>query len=225
MDWPKLLVLVRHAESGGNVRSVDERAECNIAAYDYALTPRGREQARITGEWLHKNYGDFPVKYVSYYRRSCETMEIMYPNSRAYEDPRLAEAQRGMYHTMTRKELKRRYPEELKRKDREGLYHYRPFGGENWPDVELRIHSFLDSLRRDHAGGKVLMVVHGHWLILFQRIMHRFSIKEALDRYHNHVAPNASVTVYKTVRIKSFNLIDEEPIVPWKGKIPPTPPA
>lgn len=219
MGWPKLLVLVRHAESVGNIKSVDERAEFEVASHAYALTPKGKQQAKITGKYLQDRFGNFDVYYVSYYQRSQETMEIMYPQGKIYEDPRLAEGQRGIWHTMTKEQIQARFPEEFDRRDREGLYHFRPFGGENWPDIELRIHSFLGTLNRDCEGQKVLMVVHGHWLILFQRLIHHFSIDEALRRYHEAVYNNASVTIY-TSQIQEGQprlVLTGENITPWEN--------
>lgn len=222
MGWPALLVLVRHAESEGNIRSIEERAKYPVSTHEYALTARGREQARITGEFLRKREGGFHVYYTSYYRRSKETMQIMFPNAHTYEEPRLAEGQRGIWHTMTEAQIKKRFPGELERKEREGFYHYRPLGGENWPDIELRIHSFLGTLSRDCEGQKVVAVLHGHWLTLFQRLIHHFSIAEALDRYHNHNAENASVTMYNEIKTsdgKSHLHLKFENYVPWKEKL------
>lgn len=221
MGWPNKLVLVRHAESVGNLKSPDDRAAFECATHAYPLTERGREQARITGEYLHATFGEFDAYYVSYYERSRETMRIMYPDARVYEDPRLAEAQRGIYHAMTRDEIALRFPEELRRKAREGLYHYRPPGGENWPDVELRIHSFLGTLSRDYEGQSMLMVVHGHWLLLFQRLIHHFSIEEAVKRYEAGVFLNASVTLYCGITTNDHSrlVLFRENTVPWKGVI------
>jgi len=227
MGWPSLLVLVRHAESEGNIRSAEERAAFEKSTKDYALTERGREQARFAGEYLKKKYPEsFHVFYTSYYARARQTMELMMPGERVYEDPRLREAERGMWHIMTRDEVAVRYPYEIERKERDGLYHYRPLGGENWPDVELRIHSFLGTVARDQEGQNVLIVVHGHWLILFQRLIHHFSIEEAVQRYQNATVENASVTVYRNHNPRSFinngrhlTLCEDECIVPWQGKL------
>jgi broad specificity phosphatase PhoE len=226
MGWPRLLVLVRHAESQGNVLTVDERANYETPTHAYGLTERGRLQAEIAGEDVARRWGGFNVHYVSYYARSRETMAIMCPKARVYEDPRLAEAQRGVYHAMTREELRERMPWEIVRKDREGLYHYRPPGGENWADVELRIHSFLGTLSRDCDDLKVLMVVHGHWLLLFQRLIHHFSIEDAVEKYKKGVAgggiyENCSLTVYASERVGKGDRLKlvEENAVPWRGII------
>lgn len=222
MAWPATLALVRHAESEGNVRTPDERAGFEVSTHAYGLTERGREQARITGEYLKRKFGDFDAYYVSYYRRSKDTMALMFPDARVYEDPRLAEAQRGIWHTMTGEEIQRRFPEEFTRKQREGLYHYRPLGGENWPDVELRIHSFLGTLSRDYEGKRVVIVAHGHWLILLQRLLEHFSIEDAVRKYEAGVFDNASLTVYEGVlrEGRPRMALKEENVVPWKGVIP-----
>ncbi len=222
MPWPKQLVLVRHAESEGNVRpDPDVRAAYEVATHAYPLTDMGRRQAACVGAWLREAYGTFDIRYTSYYARAKETMALMCPGERVYEDARLAEANRGIYHTYTREEIRTHFPKELERKEREGLYHHRPIGGENWPDIELRIHSFLGTLARDCGGKSVLIVVHGFWLILFQRLMHHFPIEEAEARYKGQVVPNASVTAYESSELTGgrLTLMSDEPAVPWKGNI------
>jgi probable phosphoglycerate mutase len=225
MGWPRLLVLVRHAESEGNVLTIDERAGYELSTAAYPLTERGREQAQITGEFLKETYGKFDRYYTSYYERSRETMKIMFPDVKPYEDPRLAEGQRGIYHTMTHEEITKLFPHELERRRREGYYHYRPWGGENWADIELRIHSFLGTLNRDYDDETVCMVVHGHWLILLRRLIQHFSIEEAERMYRASVVPNASVTVYedRTVGGRSRLQLTAEAVVPWRGLLEETP--
>ena len=222
MAWPKLLVFVRHGESEGNVLNADERAELEIPTHEYALTPRGRNQALMAGLYLSKEFGSFDVYYTSTYRRAKETMALMYPDVKEpHEDPRLDEADRGIWHTMTKEDIEKFMPWEIKRKNRVGLYRYRPFGGESWPQVELRIHSFLGTLARDYSGDRVLIVGHGNWFILFQRLIHHFSIKEAERRYHEAVLENTSITVYEEAAIggKSRMVLNKkyDNFVPWKG--------
>lgn len=221
MGWPKELVLVRHAQSIGNVHTADERTKLDLSTHSYPLTERGRRQAEITGEYLRQNFPGFDIHYVSYYERSKETMKIMFPDAKVYEDPRLAEAQRGIWHVMTREEIGAQMPHELIRREREGYYHYRPLGGENWPDIELRIHSFLTTLSRDYDGQRVVMVVHGNWLILFQRLVHRFSIDQAMADYQRGKFSNASVTIYHGEEVdgRSRLVLKQEDFVPWEGQV------
>ncbi len=223
MAWPHLLVLIRHAESVGNIRTYDERATFELATHAYPLTERGRKQAEITSTYLREHFGESApeIYYTSYYERAKETGRILFPGVHIYEDARLAEGQRGIFHTMTKEEIETRFPEELKRKEREGLYHFRPLGGENWPDIELRIHSFLGTLVRDCEGLRVFIVVHGHWLMLFQKLIHHFSVEEALNRYKNKLFCNASVTAYKGIKRDGKSRLEliEENVIPWKDKI------
>lgn len=222
MGWPRRLVFVRHGESEGNVLTTDQRAGFCLATHEYPLTPKGRMQAAITGAYLRERFPEgFDAVYHSYYRRAKQTAQIAFPNRRLYEDPRLAEAQRGIWHTMTKEEILQYFPKEVERKEREGLYHYRPLGGENWPDVELRIHSLLGTFSRDYDGKNLAVFGHGNWFILLQRLIQRFSINEALRRYREEIIDNASVSVYEGVMEggKSRLVLREENIVPWKGKI------
>jgi probable phosphoglycerate mutase len=217
MTWPDRIVLVRHGESEGNILTGEERVKLDKATHDYALTAEGQRQTEVTAKFLKERFRDgFDAFYTSYYRRAKETMEILTDGKvKVYEDPRLREAERGIFHTYTPEEVEQYFPLENRRKEREGYYHYRPPGGENWPDIELRIHSFLSTLARDQAGKRVLIVVHGHWLILFQRMIHHFSIETAMDRYHNRVAPNASVTSYRAVMGGKLDL-EMEHVAPWQ---------
>jgi broad specificity phosphatase PhoE len=202
------------------VLGVDQRAEFDVATHRYHVTQRGHAQGTITGNYLKERFGTFDIRYASYYTRSQETMADMYPGLKFYEDPRLAEAQRGIWHTMTHAQMQERFPEEVARKRKEGLYHYRPWGGENWPDVELRVHSFLGTLSRDYDDQDVVIVVHGHWLILFERLVEHFSIEEAMRRYEGHVVANASVTLFKDSHVNGKSrLVQADYVVPWEGKL------
>lgn len=222
MGCSELLVLVRHGESEGNLLTAEERARFEVPTHKYVLTPRGRKQAQITGAYLRERFGEFDFYYVSYYARSRETMEIMYPGAKLCEDSRLAEAQRGIYHTMMKEEITRYFPKELERKEKEGLYHHRPIGGENWPDIEGRIYSFKnDALRLRCRNKKVVIVGHGNWLVLFQRTELHFSIDEAVRLYRAGGFENASVMIYEKLQEgdDSHLVLREENIVPWRGKI------
>ena len=113
MYWPKMLVLVRHAESEGNVHDLETRISAGmIATHEFKLTNRGQRQAEITGQYLKKYFGFFDAYLVSTYMRSRATMKIMYPDAKVCEDSRLAEGQRGIWHIMTHEEVLAQFPKE-----------------------------------------------------------------------------------------------------------------
>lgn len=224
---PRLVVFVRHAQSPGNLLTPEARVNLEQSTHEYSLTERGRKQAEITGKYLKERFcgcgKGFDAFLSSYYLRARLTLSIMFPEAKPIlEDSRLAEAQRGIWHTMSPEEIAKMFPYEVERKKREGLYQYRPFGGENWPDIEARIHSFRQTLQLEHDSEKLLVIVHGNWLNLFQRVNDGLPVKEVTRRYKldNHgVVDNASVTIYKgkSVNGKPRLVLEEENIVPWKG--------
>jgi len=197
MNHPKEIILVRHGESEANILTSEERTKLDSSTKDYSLTPKGRLQAKETGAYLRKTYGSFDAYYTSFCKRTKETMELMFPEAQIIEDARVAEAQRGIWHAMSEHDIDKHFPHERARRDKEGLYYYRPFGGENWPDLEIRIHNFIETLFRLHRGQRVLLCVHGHWHIAFERIIQNLSTEETIRRYKEDVAPNGSITVYK----------------------------
>ncbi len=220
MSWPRLIVFVRHAESEGNIRTPDERALLTIPNHAFPLSPYGVEQAEKTGAYLRARFGAFDTYFASYYTRARETLRYIYPSITPRLDARLAEAQRGYWNNVTAEQVSTLFPHEEIRKKQEGLYHYRPLGGENWPDVELRIHSFLDMLRRDFVGQRILVVTHGNWLLLLQKILHDTSPEDVVERYKKEsVVPNAAVLVYESARRWPWskqNIVFKEQVVPWR---------
>jgi len=222
MGWPTELVLVRHAESEGNVLTAEQRGSLAVPSHSFQLTARGREQARITGAYLRERYPQgFDTYYCSHYHRVQETMRILFPDARIYEDPRLAEGSRGIFSELTAAEIAERYPHEEARKQKEGHYDFRPIGGENWPDVELRIHSFLGTLARDCEGDRVLIVVHGFWLHLFRRLVERFSVAQCVESYAREGVANASVTRYRGELVNGHSRLVRVELgtVPWHGQV------
>ena len=119
---------------------------------------------------------------------------------------------------MTSDQIQARFPEEFARKEREGLYHYRPFGGENWPDIELRIHSFLETLCHNHENKRVLCIVHEHWFIILQRLLHHFSISDVIEKFQNGaVLNNAEMAIYESASENGIPrlILREQNIIPY----------
>ncbi len=225
--WPATTVFVRHAESVGNTMTADARARAGIGTNLYALTPRGEEQARATSTWLRTHFPNPDGFYTSYYTRTRATAALLSPDREPYVDERLAEAQRGIWHVMTREEITTHLPWEIRRKELEGLFHHRPIGGENWPDIRLRVRSFNHMVHRRYAGRTLVVVVHGFWLLMWKSIIHHWTIDETEALYtkfdRDRLVENASVTIYRGVEREGRNVIIPDPeqpyVIPWMGTL------
>lgn len=227
--YPRLLIHVRHGQSLGNLHSEDERAGLAMSTADYPLTELGKDQARTTGTYLREEFGKFDVAFTSHYIRARETLaELRIDAKKTIIEPLLAESNRGIWHVMTKAEVGAVYPNEVRRKKIEGLYHHRSLGGENNADVEMRIALFEQRLAREFVGKKVLVIVHGTWQLLFERRLHNQTPEEFIERYHNReVVANASATIYTSRRRFLWGgrveLTKKTYIIPWQGKLAPAP--
>jgi broad specificity phosphatase PhoE len=89
-----------------------------------------------------------------------------------------------------------RYSDEWTRRTRIGKYYYRPPGGESYPDVNLRVHSFLGTLIREHPREHVLVVTHSVVVLCFRRLLERMTEVEVLTLDQQDEVKNASVLIY-----------------------------
>lgn len=196
MPWPKRILLVRHAQSEGNVLTVEQQVSYPVADWKYDLTELGIRQAEATGRYLRASLPSPDAVLCSHARRAARTARICYPDAEIVEDVRLAELTFGIGHVLTWEEIDRQFPAEKERRERMGRFQYRPPGGENGPDLELRIHSLMQTLRDQWSGRSVVLFTHHHWLIHFCRIAERTSIAEAVEQYDTTAFANASVTEF-----------------------------
>lgn len=236
MNFQNDVIFVRHAESIGNTISQDERAKLDIPNHKYSLTPKGREQARLAGEYLkvfveqQRTYSVIRA-FQSTFIRTQETLAIILQvlgvETTPITDPRLDEKWDGIFHELSKKEIEEKYPEQLRIRKRSGYYHYRAPGGESCPDVEFRILNFVegelsqkrggpDSLTRDLGWGSSkgcdLIVCHGRWSQLCQKHLRGLSVDEFLRLKEKADNPNCSITIYSDcgkVLIDCHN--------PWEG--------
>ncbi len=192
------IIFIRHGESIGNTLTKDERANLDISTHEYPLTPKGIKQSILIGEWLKENgWGNPDYVFCSYYKRAKQTAEYALPNHCAIEDSRLAESNRGIYHFLETSEINLVLPFERERLKQEDFYHYRPLGGENWPDIELRTRSFMDDILNKLKGKKILVFGHGHQLSIFLMIACGYSKTWALATYkQGGKCPNCSITKF-----------------------------
>lgn len=206
--WMDHLVIVRHAESERNVRRAralktgELEYGTAVRDMDVPLTERGEKQAEATGRYLSKKFR-FDRVFVSPYLRAVQTTHLILSHSAhrlapSYEE-RIREKEFGILDGLTRDGIIEKYPDEWKRREREGKYYYRPPGGESYPDVALRVRSFLGTLARDCRKLSVLVVCHSVVALTFRRLLERLTEKEvlAIDRDPEQDVCNCSVTWYR----------------------------
>ncbi len=205
--WPTALVIVRHGQSEKNVakdRAWREGAEDVFAGgvrdADVPLTSFGVEQALATGDFL-KDKLTFDVVFSSPYLRTLQTTQHMLTRFAVAPpvilDERIREIEFGILDGLTWHGVRKRYPEEFERRNREGKYWYRPPGGESRPDVALRVHSFLGTLTRDYSRKNVLVVCHSVVVLIFRRLLERWDEAKYMKVDKESDVLNCGVTAYR----------------------------
>jgi broad specificity phosphatase PhoE len=203
--WPNNLVIVRHAESQRNIWKEIATAKGDllyggtIRDMDVPLTPKGEQQAKALGKPLGNEFR-FDRVFASPFRRTMQTATLIkeqFPYAvEITEDERLREIDFGVLDGLTKHGIAHQYPEEADRKKRVGKYYFRPLAGENYPDVALRVHSFLATLTREAAGESVLVVCHSVVVLIFRRLLERLSEEELMEIDSSEDVMNCSVTHY-----------------------------
>jgi len=206
--WMNHLVIVRHGESQRNVGKMEALAagqheyHGNVRDMDVTLTARGERQAEATGKHLGRKF-HFDHVFVSPYVRTVQTAERMAkhfpsPIEFTYEE-RIREKEFGILDGMTKQGIVKKFRDEWHRRERDGKYYYRPAGGESYPDVSLRVHSFLGTMIRECAKQSVLVVCHSVIVLTFRRLLERLTEKEllAIDRDPEQDVCNCSITWYE----------------------------
>lgn len=171
MAMPEHLVLVRHGESEGNVahrfsRQGDDRwmtPEFKARhSSQYRLTQRGWEQARAAGEWIRANIAEhFDAYYTSEYLRAMETSHgLNFPGVEWEASKYLREREMGRFDALSFTEREERYREAVADRERDA-YYWVPPDGESMAALCLRMEKVLDTLHRETAGQRVLIVAHG----------------------------------------------------------------
>jgi len=209
--WPAALWIVRHGESAGNVaRDAAEAAgHPEIAVehrdMDVPLSPLGEEQARALGEWIGSQPDDARPTHTiaSPYVRAVQTAQLALeasgcpPDSIDVEvDERLREREFGILDRLTRAGIEARFPEQAAARSFLGKFYHRPPGGESWADVALRLRSMLDSIGRQYAGERLLVVGHQVVVLVLRYLLERLSEEELLAVDRSGDVANCSVTTY-----------------------------
>lgn len=159
--------------------------------------------AKKVGEELNKELELPDVIFVSPYLRTKETLRKLiegWPelaNVKVIEDERIREQEHGLailYNDW--KVVYSLYPDQKKLHDLEGDYWYRWPQGENVPDVRLRVRSWFDTIVRDYADKKVLVVTHHLTILSVRAVLERMSAEQFKQLDDNEKPLNAGVTLY-----------------------------
>ncbi len=210
--WPETLWIVRHGESAGNVARAAALAahlpviDIPMRDVDVPLSPRGEQQARALGHW----FGTQPpherpsVVLTSPYRRACHTADLIRavagldgPELVYAADERLREKEFGVLDRLTRDGIAARYPEQAEFRRLLGKFYHRPPGGESWCDVILRLRSLIDTVRRDYAGERVLLVCHSVVVLCLRYLLEQLTEAQILEIDHAGDVANCAITAYQ----------------------------
>ncbi len=207
--WPSELVLVRHAESVGNVANTEalerraERLDLELRDADVPLSETGKRQAVAVGRRLAETAdADAPELVVcSPYRRAAETAERALAawgsDHELVVDERLRERDLGVFDRLTWRGIEAEYAKEAERRNHVGKFYYQPPSGESWCDVTLRVRSLLTDLRDGYAGKRVWLFTHQAVIMSFLYVLENFTEEELLERDKKHAPPNCSLTTYR----------------------------
>ncbi len=172
-----------------------------------SLTSRGEEQAKATAAWLRDHEPNFDAIFVSPWRRAEQTLDAILAvrsdaqratlTSQTRVDERLRDRDLGIISAMDHWAIAAKYPDEITRMALDGAYYYRPLGGESWADVSQRSYSILNTMFRDRANQRILVVTHGIVVLALRKILERVSEDSIVRLAHESPPPPGSVCRYQ----------------------------
>jgi broad specificity phosphatase PhoE len=209
--WPATHTLVRHGESAGNIARARAEAagvhdvDVAVRDMDVPLSDLGSMQAEGLGRWLADLGREQPtVVIASPYLRAEETarraLDVARMRRPIVLDERLREREFGVLDRLTHKGIGHRYPEQAALRARVGKFYHRPPGGESWCDVALRVRSFLDTVSREHAKERVLVVAHQVVVFMFCYVLEDLTETEVLELDRRTTLANCSITTFVSSR-------------------------
>jgi broad specificity phosphatase PhoE len=208
LQIPESLWLVRHGQSTANVARQKAEAE-NLLTIDFPereqdvpLSELGAEQSVRLGRWFLEEREKPNFVFSSPFLRASETARLILENAKMENveiifDERLRERELGVFDRLTSRGVAERFPLEFAARQKIGKFYFRPSNGESWADVALRIRSFWNEIKRDCAGGRVLVVSHEAVLHLFRYIVEQMTEEAILEIDRAADIANCSITSYK----------------------------
>ncbi len=225
LNWPSLIVFVRHGESEGNKHGRHHMTQIlKKPSHRFALTELGVTQAIQTGKYLDERFGldTFDAYFASTYQRSQETFELIFKGKQKNNhqitpiiDARINEITRGYGSMLAEEDLLANHPQEIVTLQINGWFHNIPLAGQSCVQIEHIIHSFLAFLREACSNKRVIIVGHGTWINLCCRILTNRSIEETESRHHEQFYVNCGVTVFEKDSTTQQLVLAEENTAAW----------
>src|SRR4029453_559861 len=155
LSGPTELVLVRHAESRGNVADREARLakglrlQLDVRDADMPLSDLGVQQAQALGRHLRSQppHSRPTAVLSSPYARAASTARTIVATAdldlEVELDERVRERELGAFAGLTGDGIRRLHPDEAGRRRWVGKFLYRPPSGESWADVVLRVRQLM----------------------------------------------------------------------------------
>jgi broad specificity phosphatase PhoE len=177
-----------------------------VSDHDTMLQDIEAKRSEEVGVKLREMYnGELPdVVFVSPYKRTKNTLEGLikgWPelkDVKIYEDERIREQEHGLASLYNDwKVFFTIYPDQRRLHDQDDIYWYRYPQGENVPDVRDRNRSWLNTMVRDFADKKVLVVTHHLNILAMRANLERWSAAKFIETDKNDKPINCGVTMYR----------------------------
>lgn len=185
---PTTLILVRH---GITAHTQEKRFSGGLASQNPPLVDEGREQVRLTAEWLKPLAEKVSVVIGSPVQRTWQSAEIVAEvlGKELVAEPGFAEMEFGVWDGLTFTEVAQKYPGQLDHWL--GSYSWAPEGGESFEGVRERVLEGLERVLSEHGGETVVVVSH---VTPIKTLVARALGRGLSSLFHMELAP-ASVTV------------------------------
>lgn len=214
--WPQLLRIARHGYTRANERKDKAKQAGQEPSWtdierdqDTPLVPVGHQQAYDLGVMIGRSNDELPEVIITspFYRAKQTTVNVVLGiqavrpgyQPRIVIDERIREIEFGIMDGIDRATFRKLFPSEAARRERDGKYWYRAPGGENRPDVRLRVHSILDTINRDYVGMNVLIICHSVVVLAFRSLLERWDEQEYLQVDKEDDVKNCGLTIYDRV--------------------------
>jgi len=236
MALPQDLVLIRHAESEGNIAQIKSRGGGDHSAYTetfrarhssgYRLTPQGVMQAQAAGTWLKAaGLASFDQAYVSEFIRAIETAgHLGLKDTHWITTDALRERDTGLMDALPENERQTRFPTHVQLA-KLSPYFWSPPEGESFAQVNTRVRAgFLPLLEQAQRPQRACAVSHGHTIRILRAIFEHMPFWEYEKRERagcpEHVVENAHIFHYTRVDPEnSTNVSDDfgwvRSVCPW----------